>query len=328
MPLASQREILIMYIKKIFCCICVLALTACGVSSPPQATPSPSPDPSPEAKTLSVDKHRDKLSLLYDPKEDVVYSVKKGSHRSTLFYIVKQGVPDSSPAFRIKASAGTSYRTFQFDDKGTLYAAGAHGKKHCIYRFSSRKKAKKLPLSPAPASPVQQLLFSGVTMAVICRDHSVSFYNLIEYQQLGQTTLKGQADSSLLYDCHFLVQTFQSKKNLLLFQDINWRTGDTLLQYPLLTPSQKTDTLPMCRQNNTLYLLRNRTLFAGKCGDAQFNKVFSLEPYVEDGFTPIQILVTRDNRLLVQGREKDSSPAVYETTLPARQEGPASSLSS
>ena len=84
----------------------------------------------------------------------------------------------------------------------------------------------------------------------------------------------------------------------------------------------------MCRQNNTLYLLRNRTLFAGKCGDTQFNKVFSLEPYVEDGFTPIQILVTRDNRLLVQGREKDSSPAVYETTLPARQEGPASSLSS
>ena len=84
----------------------------------------------------------------------------------------------------------------------------------------------------------------------------------------------------------------------------------------------------MCRQNNTLYLLRNRTLFAGKCGDARFNKVFSLEPYVEDGFTPIQILVTRDNRLLVQGREKDSSPAVYETTLPARQEGPAASLSS
>ena len=180
MPLASQREILIMYIKKIFCCICVLALTACGVPSPPQATPSPSPDSSPEAKTLSVDKHRDKLSLLYHSKEDVVYSVKKGSHRSTLFYIVKQGVPDSSPAFRIKASAGTSYRTFQFDDKGTLYAAGAHGKKHCVYRFSSRKKAKKLPLSPAPASPVQQLLFSGVTMAVICRDHSVSFYNLIE----------------------------------------------------------------------------------------------------------------------------------------------------
>ena len=62
--------------------------------------------------------------------------------------------------------------------------------------------------------------------------------------------------------------------------------------------------------------------------NAQFNKVFSLEPYVEDGFTPIQILVTRDNRLLVQGREKDSSPAVYETTLPASQEGPASSLSS
>ena len=76
------------------------------------------------------------------------------------------------------------------------------------------------------------------------------------------------------------------------------------MQYPLLTPSQKTDTLPMCRQNNTLYLLRNRTLFAGKCGDARFNKVFSLEPYVEDGFTPIQILVTRDNRLLVQGRKK------------------------
>ena len=85
----------------------------------------------------------------------------------------------------------------------------------------------------------------------------------------------------------------------------------------------------MCRQNDTLYLLRNRTLFAGKCGDAQFNKVFSLEPYVEDGFTPIKIVVTRDNRLLVQGREKDSSPAAtYETTLPARQEGPAASLSS
>lgn len=78
--------------------------------------------------------------------------------------------------------------------------------------FLLGKKQKKLPLSPAPASPVQQLLFSGVTMAVICRDHSVSFYNLIEYQQLGQTTLKGQADSSLLYDCHFLVQTFQSKE--------------------------------------------------------------------------------------------------------------------
>ena len=50
-------------------------------------------------------------------------------------------------------------------------------------------------------------------------------------------------------------------------------------------------------------------------------KFFPWNPDVEDGFTPIQILVTRDNRLLVQGREKDSSPAVYETTLPARQQG-------
>ncbi|MDY2921598.1 MAG: hypothetical protein SOT18_02030 [Eubacterium sp.] len=315
-----------MYMKKILCCLCVLALTACGAESPPQATPSP--DPSPAAKTLSVDKHTGRLSLLYDPGTDEVYSVKKASHGYTLFFTVRQGVPDSSPVFRIKSPSGTSYRTFQFDDQGTLYAAATHGKKHCVYRFSSRKKAKKLPLSPAPASPVQQLLFSGSAMALVYKDRSVSLYNLIEYQQLGQTTLKGQADSSLLYDCHFLVQIFQSQKNLLLFQDINWRTGDTLLQYPLLTPAQKNDTLPMCRQNDTLYLLRNRTLFAGKCGDAQFNKVFSLEPYVEDGFTPIKIVVTRDNRLLVQGREKDSSHTTYETALPARQEGPAASLSS
>ena len=130
-----------MYIKKIFCCICVLALTACGVPSPPQATPSPSPDSSPEAKTLSVDKHRDKLSLLYDPKEDVVYSVKKGSHRSTLFYIVKQGVPDSSPAFRIKASAGTSSLMI----RGLYMLPALMGKSTVSTVFLLVKKRKNCP---------------------------------------------------------------------------------------------------------------------------------------------------------------------------------------
>lgn len=292
-----------------------LVLTGCS-EAPSKKTSVPLPDVSPTVVELTSESEPAIQRLLYNPKDQTVYGL---SRHGQLFFLYKiHGHTVVKPAlFQMKIPKNTTLSCFQFDESGTLYAIRTVSQKGSQLVGINQKKGtcKVIPLKSFPRKKICHMQFSGSKLALICENNRAFLYNIMEGRQLGYETLHATSGYFALCNEHFISQNYDKERSAVLCTDTDYRTGDVLQTFPLISGVTNFVGVPLCVTKETLYLLRQNSLYAGTVGSGELRKLASFQSDLPSSFEAKSILVTRDNRLYITGYSHTHEQHFYMTSF-------------